>query len=51
MKHPGKTPPFRGPRGEPAPDSIAEITYLQLGNDDQWVMVQGDNVSNRPSTR
>jgi hypothetical protein len=28
MKHPGTTPPFRGPKGEPVPGSIAEISYL-----------------------
>ena len=32
MTHPGKTPPFRGPRGEAVPGSIAEIKYLQLGD-------------------
>jgi hypothetical protein len=31
MKHQGKMPPFRGPRGEPVPDNIAEINYLRLG--------------------
>lgn len=46
MKHPGKTPPFRGPCGEPVPGSIAGIKYLQLGDVDQWVMIQGNNVSN-----
>jgi pimeloyl-ACP methyl ester carboxylesterase len=25
MKRPGKTPPFRGPKGEPIPGSIAEV--------------------------
>jgi hypothetical protein len=31
MKHPGKTPSFRGPKGEAVPSSIAEIDYLRLG--------------------
>lgn len=48
MKHPGKTPPFRGPRGEAVPGSIAEIKYLQPGDVDQLVMIQGDNVGNPP---
>jgi hypothetical protein len=41
MKHPGKTPPFRGPCGEPVPGSIAEIKYLQLATL-SVVMIQGD---------
>ncbi len=48
MKHPGKTPPFRGPQGEPVPDSIAEITYLRLGGLDQWVMMRGESLTNPP---
>ena len=39
MKHPGKTPPFRGPRGEAVPGSIAEIKYLQRGDVAQLVMI------------
>ena len=38
-----------GPRGEPVPDSIAAIKHIQLGDVDQWVMIQGDNVSDPPS--
>lgn len=46
MKHWGKTRPFRGPRGEPLPGSIAEIAYLRMGGLDQWVMIRGENVAN-----
>ncbi len=31
MKHPGKTQPFLGPKGEVVPGSIAEANYLHLG--------------------
>jgi pimeloyl-ACP methyl ester carboxylesterase len=48
MKHPGKTPPFRGPQGEPVPGSIAEINYLRLGGTDQWVMIRGESIANPP---
>ncbi len=48
MKHPGKTPPFRGPRGETLPGSIAEIRYVCLGELDQWVMIRGESTSNPP---
>jgi hypothetical protein len=27
----GTTPPFRGPKGEIVPGSIAEVNYLRLG--------------------
>lgn len=46
MKHPGKTPPFRGPQGEPVPGSIAEIRYLRLGGLDQWVMIRSESAAN-----
>ena len=46
MKHPGKTPPFRGPRGEILAGSIAEISYRRLGGVDQWVMIRGARISN-----
>jgi pimeloyl-ACP methyl ester carboxylesterase len=46
MKHPGRTRPFRGPRGEPVPGSIAEVEYLRLGGVDQWVMIRGENAGN-----
>lgn len=46
MKHRGKTPPFRGPKGETLPGSIAEIEYLRLGGVDQWVMIRGESVAN-----
>lgn len=48
MKHLGKTPPFRGPRGELVPGSIAEMNYLRLGGLDQWVMVRGESLANPP---
>jgi pimeloyl-ACP methyl ester carboxylesterase len=48
MKRLGKTPPFLGPRGEPVPGSIAEITYLRLGGVDQWVMIRGESLANPP---
>lgn len=48
MKHLGRTPPFRGPRGEPVPGSIAEVRYLPLGGLDQWVMIRGESLANPP---
>jgi pimeloyl-ACP methyl ester carboxylesterase len=48
MKHLRKPPPFRGPHGEPLPESIAEIKYLRLGGVDQWVMIRGERVTNPP---
>ena len=48
MKHPGKTPPFRGPNGEPVRGSIAEISYLRIGGLDQWVMIRGESLANPP---
>ena len=44
----GKTPPFRGPRGEGVPGSVAEVAYRKLGGFDQWVMVRGESVANPP---
>ena len=46
MKHPGRTPPFRGPRGELVPGSIAETGYFRLGGLDQWVMLRGESLAN-----
>jgi pimeloyl-ACP methyl ester carboxylesterase len=46
MKHPGKTPPFRGPRGEPVPGSISEAHYLRIGGIDQWVLIRGERATN-----
>jgi pimeloyl-ACP methyl ester carboxylesterase len=46
MKHRGKTPPFRGPRGEVVSGSVAEIAYRPLGGLDQWVMIRGQSVAN-----
>ena len=48
MKHLGRTPPFRRSRGEPVPDSIAELRYLRLGGLDQWVMMRGESLANPP---
>src|SRR5205085_1816886 len=48
MKYPGKTRPFRGPRGEALPGSIAEIQHLRLGGLDQWVMIRGESLANPP---
>jgi pimeloyl-ACP methyl ester carboxylesterase len=48
MKHLGRTPPFRGPKGEPISGSIAEIDYLRLGGLDQWVMIRGETLANPP---
>src|SRR5260370_20120213 len=48
MKRLGKAAPFLGPRGEPVPGSIAEITYLRLGGVDQWVMIRGESLANPP---
>jgi len=44
----GRTPPFRGPTGEPLPGSIAEIRSLPLGGVDQWVMIRGESIENPP---
>lgn len=46
MKHPVTTPPFRTRGGGILPGSIAEITYLRLGEIDQWVMIRGRSVAN-----
>jgi pimeloyl-ACP methyl ester carboxylesterase len=48
MKHLGKTRPFRGPKGELVPGSIAEVTYLHLGGLDQWMMTRGESLTNPP---
>jgi pimeloyl-ACP methyl ester carboxylesterase len=48
MRHPGKTPPFRGPDGEIVPGSIAEIAHRRLGGFDQWTMIRGESVANPP---
>lgn len=48
MRHPGKTPLFRGPRGEPVPGSIAEARYLQIGGLDQWTLIRGERATNPP---
>jgi pimeloyl-ACP methyl ester carboxylesterase len=44
----GKTPPFRGPRGEVLSGSIAEVAYRRLGGIDQWVLVRGESAANPP---
>jgi pimeloyl-ACP methyl ester carboxylesterase len=48
MKHPGKTRPIRGTKGEVVPGSIAEVNYLRLGGIDQWVMIRGESLANPP---
>ena len=48
MRHPGKTPPFRGPDGKVVPGSVAEVAYRRLGGVDQWVMIRGESVDNPP---
>ena len=48
MRHLGRTPPYRGPRGEPVPGSIAEVEYLPLGGLEQWVMMRGESLANPP---
>lgn len=48
MKRLGRTPPFRGQKGEPVPGSIAEVNYLRLGGLDQWVMIRGESLVNPP---
>jgi len=48
MRRLGKTPQFRGPRGEIVPGSIAEVAYRRLGGLDQWVMIRGESVANPP---
>jgi pimeloyl-ACP methyl ester carboxylesterase len=48
MRRLGRTPPFRGPKGEVIPGSIAEINYFRLGGLDQWVMIRGESLQNPP---
>ena len=48
MKHPRKTQPFRGPKGEVVPGSIAEVKSLRLGGLDQWLMIRGESLTNPP---
>jgi pimeloyl-ACP methyl ester carboxylesterase len=48
VRHLGKTPPLRGPRGELVSGSIAEIACRRLGGIDQWVMIRGASVANPP---
>lgn len=43
---PVRTPPFRGPKGEVLPGSIAETGTLHLGGLEQWVMIRGENIKN-----
>jgi pimeloyl-ACP methyl ester carboxylesterase len=46
MRRLGRTPPFRGPRGEVVSGSVAEIAYRRLGGLEQWVMIRGESVAN-----
>src|SRR5262245_34611731 len=48
MRHPGKTPLFRGPYGEAVSGSIAEIGYRRLGGIVQWMMIRGKSIDNPP---
>ena len=48
MRRLGKTRPFRGPRGEVVPGSVAEVAYRRLRGLDQWVMIRGESVANPP---
>jgi len=48
VKRPGRTPPFRGPRGELVPGSVAELSYSRIGGLDQWVMIRGERLTNPP---
>ena len=48
MRNLGKTPPFRGPHGEVASGSVAEVAYHRLGGVDQWVMIRGESLANPP---
>lgn len=46
MKHPGKTPPIRGPKGGALEGSIATVEYMNLRGIDQWVMIRGEHLTN-----
>jgi pimeloyl-ACP methyl ester carboxylesterase len=48
MKRLGSTRSFRGSKGEVVPGSIAEVSYLELGGVDQWVMMRGKSLTNPP---
>jgi pimeloyl-ACP methyl ester carboxylesterase len=48
MKRVVRTPPFREPRGEVVPGSIAETAYRRIGGLDQWVMIRGRSLANPP---
>jgi pimeloyl-ACP methyl ester carboxylesterase len=48
LKHPGKTPSFRGAGGHTLAGSIAEVGYLRLGGLNQWVLIRGESVTNPP---
>lgn len=42
----GATAQFRGPDGRVISCSIAEVGYLRLGDQDQWVMIRGEDIAN-----
>ena len=46
MKHPGKTPPFLGPKGRVLLNSVAEVRFETLGGIDQWILIRGENLDN-----
>lgn len=43
---PASTPPIIGQDGKPLPGSIAELTTVRLGGQDQSIMLRGHNVDN-----
>jgi len=46
VAQPARTAPILGPDGEPLPGSIAELTSVQLGGQDQVVMIRGRDSGN-----
>ena len=48
LRNPGKTPPFRGPRGELLAGASPRSTYRRLGGVEQWVMIRGESSANPP---
>src|SRR5215469_18919899 len=42
----GRTPPFRDSAGSIVPDAIAEVSWVQLGGVDQWVLIRGRSRAN-----
>jgi pimeloyl-ACP methyl ester carboxylesterase len=46
IARPGRTNPVIGPDGEPLPGSIAEITSIPIGGQEQTIMVRGRDIDN-----